>query len=225
MRPGLGVGVHLALTQVKPILPPERIPGLTGDTGAFPAGPRQFVTRLMSGRIHADEIRAEWTAQIERALALGVRISHLDGHQHLHVLPGVARIFREVAEKFGIRAMRLPRLGGPSRSPQEWLKGLAIQLAQRYARPSLHGLIWPDAFWGLACSGDLTRARVLTILQALTPGAHELMTHPATDHAVMARDHHWGYHWQTELEALCDPAALDLVKTRGITLGNFHDLV
>jgi len=222
-RPGLGVGVHLALTQVKPVLPPERIPGLASG-GAFPTGPRQLIGRLAAGRIPADEMRAEWTAQIEKALSLGVRVTHLDGHQHLHVLPGVARIFREVAEKFGIRAMRLPRLGGPSRSPQEWLKALAIHGAQRLTQPVLRGMKRPDRFWGLACSGDLTRERITAVFNALAPGTHELMTHPATEDMTTSRGYAWGYHWPTELAALCDLEVLDLAKRRGIDLGNFGDL-
>jgi predicted glycoside hydrolase/deacetylase ChbG (UPF0249 family) len=224
-RPQLGVGVHLALTQIRPVLPAARAPGLTGGGEAFPAGPAALARRLFAGRISEAEILAEFTAQIERAKDLGVRISHVDSHQHLHLLPGVRRPFVEAAKKFGIRRMRLPRLGGPVRAAGEWVKAAAIVAARGTAGGSFAGMIWPDKFWGLACSGELTRGRLLAILAALRPGVNELMTHPAAaDPAMRAQFASWNYRWEDELAALCDPAAAALVEKRGVRLGNFHDL-
>jgi hopanoid biosynthesis associated protein HpnK len=223
-RPGLGVGVHLALTQVAPVLPAAQVPSLIGGGEHFLSGPRQFAQRLLAGRIVRGEILAEFVAQLERARDLGIRISHVDSHQHLHLLPVVRNAFVEAAQKFGIQKMRLPRLGGPARSLQEWLKALVIDACRRTGGSAFRGLSHPDKFWGLACSGDLTRARLLAILEALTPGAHELMTHPAAFDPAMHAQFVWGYRWEDELAALCDPAAAAAVERRGVRLGNFHDL-
>jgi hopanoid biosynthesis associated protein HpnK len=222
-RPGLGVAVHLALTQLTPVLPPARVPSLAPD-GRFPAGPGPFVRRLLAGRIARAEIAAEFAAQIERVRGLGVRITHLDSHQHLHLLPVVRDAFVETARRFGIGCMRMPGLGGPSRSAGEWVKALAIVAARTTAGSAFAGLRRPDRFWGLACSGELTRERLLTILDSLGPGTHELMTHPAAPDPAMAARFVWGYCWEAELAALCDPAVIETVERRGIRLGNFSDL-
>jgi predicted glycoside hydrolase/deacetylase ChbG (UPF0249 family) len=216
--------VHLALTQVRPVLPPERVPGLTAGGERFVSGPGALVARLTAGKIPQSEILAEWNAQIEKALAWGLPISHLDSHQHLHVLPLVRGVLRELAERHGIKKIRLPRLGGPSRSAGEWLKAVGIDAFSRAARPMLAGLAWPDRFWGLACSGDLNRENLMAILRELTAGSHELMCHPADSDLTMRQAYDWHYQWDAELAALCDPAVLARVKIMGLRLGNFHDL-
>jgi len=38
----------------------------------------------------------------------GLRVTHIDGHQHMHVLPTVLPIVIEQAKSFGIHAIRIP---------------------------------------------------------------------------------------------------------------------
>ncbi len=52
---------------------------------------RQFLPRAAAGRIDPDDLRREFGAQIERILAAGLTIDHLDTHQNLHLWPMVAR--------------------------------------------------------------------------------------------------------------------------------------
>ena len=223
-RPALGVGIHLALTQVRPVLPPSKIPALMSGRDLFPAGPREIVARLIGGKIPQSEILAEFSAQMDKALDLGLRITHLDSHQHLHLLPKVRDAFMEIARKYKIAKMRLPRLGGPVRSYGEWLKAVAIAAHSRLYARTFDGMIYSGKFWGLAASGDMNRERLLSILRALGPGTHELMTHPAAFDQSMHDSWHWDYHWEDELSALTDPNVLALVKSRSITLANFIDL-
>lgn len=223
-RPGLGAGVHLALTQVKPILTRREIPTLIDEHGEFPKSAAAFIWRMLAGSVETVQIEAEFAAQIGRALALGVEIDHLDGHQHLHMLPKVRRAFMDVARKFNIRRMRLPHSGGPSISSGERMKALAIESAGRLARGAFRGMTAPEHFHGLACSGDLSRERLLEILRSLGSGTHELMTHPAAGDPDLPKKFDWGYLWETELAALCDPEVLEAIRARGIRLGNFKDL-
>ena len=47
-------------------------------------------------------------AQIERLLAASIGITHIDGHQHIHVFPAVLQIVADAAKGHGIRRMRIP---------------------------------------------------------------------------------------------------------------------
>ncbi len=224
-RPGLGVGVHLALTQVSPVLPPSRVTALTGEGGAFPDGPAEVMTRLFAGKQYREEVAAEFAAQIGKALDLGINITHIDGHQHLHVLPFIRDIVALLAQRFQIPAVRLPRMGGPRRTYGAWCKALAIDAVASRAKRIFSPLRMTDAFWGLACSGGLDRDRLIRILSALEPGTHEIMTHPGTDDAELERQFPWGYQWEAELAALGCVDSLETVRRREIRLVNYREIV
>jgi predicted glycoside hydrolase/deacetylase ChbG (UPF0249 family) len=81
----LGVGLHLTLTLGQPLGP---MPQLAAD-GRFPA----FAVVLRSAlarQLSAEEIRQEIDRQLDAfEAALGRPPDFVDGHQHVHVLPGV----------------------------------------------------------------------------------------------------------------------------------------
>src|SRR4029079_6807551 len=104
--PTLDVGVHLTLTEQQPVA--ESVPSLVGADGQFAPHATDFAKRWLRGTIALADVRTELDAQIRRVRAHGVRPTHLDGHQHVHVLPGIARVVAELAREHGIRAVRVP---------------------------------------------------------------------------------------------------------------------
>ena len=107
-HPTLDVGVHLTLTEQHPTAPAADVPSLVGPDGKFAPHAFQFAKRYLRGDIALTHVRAELDAQIRRVVDHGLVPSHLDGHQHVHVLPGIARIVAELAGAYGIRAVRCP---------------------------------------------------------------------------------------------------------------------
>ena len=55
--------------------------------------------------LDTQDIRAEIGRQLDRfETALGFPPDHIDGHQHVHVLPGIRRaLFREVEHRYRVR--------------------------------------------------------------------------------------------------------------------------
>ena len=103
----IGVGVHLVLSSGRPVLPAAHVPSLVDETGCFPRDYRQAV---LHGNV--SEVKAEWRAQLEVALGLGLAITHLDSHHHLHLHPKYTGVAVELALEYSIGAMR-------SASPQD----------------------------------------------------------------------------------------------------------
>ncbi len=99
-HPGLGVGVHLNLTSLRPVLPPEQVPSLVDKKGKFR---RQF-WRL--GFVSKAQVRLEWRAQIRRLVDAGLKPTHLDSHHHVHLWGGLVDVAWELATEFAIPAMR-----------------------------------------------------------------------------------------------------------------------
>ncbi len=90
------IGAHLQLTSGSPILPPEQVPSLVRNDGKFPAKRKEIRDPK------AEEILAEWGAQIERLIAAGIRPTHLDSHHHVHGLPAVFPAFCELAKRYSL---------------------------------------------------------------------------------------------------------------------------
>ena len=90
--PALDVGLHLALVEEQAVLPPEALPTLVDKTGRLPRTKGEFFKRALLGRISWDEVEREIAGQIARFQQTGLRLSHLDSHQHLHMFPPVFQI-------------------------------------------------------------------------------------------------------------------------------------
>ena len=99
-------GVHLNLTEFRPITGPRKLESLLDDRGAFV---KERIRQVSLGSRVADGIYEELCAQIERLQSLGVEIGHIDSHHHVHTIPAVFRILKKVRKRFQIGKVRLTR--------------------------------------------------------------------------------------------------------------------
>ena len=86
--PGLGVGVHLNLTDGPPVADRETVESLLNDDGEFAAGPESLLLRRARRGLVLREVEEEWDEQISRVRDAGIEPTHVDGHKHVHMLPG-----------------------------------------------------------------------------------------------------------------------------------------
>ncbi len=230
MVPTLDVGVHLTLVAEQPLLPGRT--SLVEDDGRFPEGAGALLRRWLRGRIRLADVRAEWSAQIERVLNHGIRVTHLDSHQHVHALPGLAEVCLELAAHYQIPFVRVPieqlqweqclsRHDG-----KRMLGSLALRTCGTLAglTGKSQGICRPLRFLGFQDGGRLDEPRLQRLLRSLRPGrAYELMCHPGLhpDEQDLQR---WGYGHEAELHALTSPAIRDEIVARGIALCGFADL-
>ena len=227
-NPSLDVGVHLTLTEHRPLTDPATVPSLVDEQGRFLPHAIAFGRRYLNGRIELTEVRTELDAQIRRAAHAELPISHLDGHQHVHVLPGVAHVVADLAEQHGIRAVRHPAerlraymlrdLRGIRRVAEKSLLKLLCALSP------LRSLKRTDDFVGFYFGGRLTEQNLVTVLERVgLTGTTELMCHPGeSDPASPYR--HWGYAWAAEVAALSSARVKELLRARGLTLISYRDV-
>jgi predicted glycoside hydrolase/deacetylase ChbG (UPF0249 family) len=233
VHPDLDLGVHLALTGVRPALAPARIPSLVGRDGRFPSLGR-WQLRVALRRLRPTEVRAELLAQLARARRTGLRFTHLDGHHHVHLFAPVATIVGELARQSGIPIVRRVRDApcegqndGPVEAPAPVAAGEAIKRgwlagADRLWGEAFAGLPRTDAFRGVAFPQSLAGWREL--VRSLPRGATELMAHPGLhDEAVRDLDPNVAAR-ETELRWLCDPRVAALLREEGIVVTSFRDL-
>jgi len=100
--PDLSIGVHLMLTEGRPLTAsPTSWPG-----DIFPLHVFNLAGKLIQGRIRPDDVRFEWEEQVSKLVSYGIRPDHLDGHQHVHLIPGLWRIARSIALKYHVPRIR-----------------------------------------------------------------------------------------------------------------------
>lgn len=98
-------GIHLNLTEFEPVRRDSGSKLLTGPDG-----------RLYRGIAHAKPSMAllramyeELCAQVSRLLSLGVPLSHIDSHNHIHTVPFVFPVVKAVQRRYGIRKIRISK--------------------------------------------------------------------------------------------------------------------
>jgi hopanoid biosynthesis associated protein HpnK len=226
-NPKLDVGLHLALVEERAVLGREMLPTLVDETGRFPRTSGDFFRRAFLGRISWDEVEREIAAQFACFQKTGLRLSHVDSHQHLHMFPPVFQIVRRLTR--GIDNVWIRNPAGPWRKSAgvgmgRWAQRLGLNLISLSAR-ALHGSPspeMPDGMYGFDVGGCLTRSALEQILLNIPDGLYELICHPGEDDAETRTQYsHWGYRWAEELEALTTPETRAVLKEQGITLTSF----
>jgi predicted glycoside hydrolase/deacetylase ChbG (UPF0249 family) len=222
--PRLGVGVHLIMTEGHPVRPVETVSTLVQPTGTF------YNTRELTQyvpQMDPAQLRDEFRAQIEKFLATGATLDHLDSHHHaVYGYDKTLQIVFDLAEEYGV-PIRHP-FAGYSRC--YWNGAFDEQLAttfRSFAIPLMDSgrVRYPDH---VNCDFYDTMATIdnlLSILDALPDGStHELMVHPGiTDDEIM-RMSSYNAMRQQELAVLTDPRAKAKLDERGIQLITFREL-
>lgn len=93
-NPGLGCGIHLTLSCYKPLLTTHRT--IVDESGMF----HRRLTPDVLATFDLNEVYEEFCAQIEYAKSLGVDISHLDSHHHVHTLEALKPVFERLLDKY-----------------------------------------------------------------------------------------------------------------------------
>src|SRR5262249_19580699 len=99
--------VHLNLSDGTPIAERETVTSLLNDEGTFSGGPESLLLRIARRTLDLGEVEREWDAQIGKIREVGLAPTHLDGHKHVHMLPGLFEIALRLAKRHGIPAIRV----------------------------------------------------------------------------------------------------------------------
>lgn len=229
---GVGeAGVHLCLVGGEaPLSPPGRVRGIAPG-GRFPGSWPAVAARIASGLAPVAEVEREWEAQVVAVLSAGLRVTHLDAHQHLHLLPRLVPVAAALARRFDVPYVRAPRGDDPAATADPGLAGsvrarlLALFGSSARRLLSRAGLPEPPRVLGLAEAGGMDLARWRTLLDALpSEGTFEVVLHPGVEDARARLRYPWGYSWEAETAALEDDGLLETMSARGVARVGFGEL-
>ena len=214
-HPNADLGLHLTLNaewetyKWGSVESKDRVPSLLDSAGMFPNE-----TAPVAARAKADEVERELRAQVDRALALGIRPTHLDSHMGaLFTTPELIGTYIKVA-----RAYRLPFLAlrGDPRSPTPFLTDKDIILdAVVIAGPEVPREQWKDFY--------------LKAIAALKPGLTEMIVHLGYDdaelRAVTVNHEPYGSAWrQRDYDVVISPEFKKALQDNKVILVTWRDL-
>jgi predicted glycoside hydrolase/deacetylase ChbG (UPF0249 family) len=189
VRPGLGVGCHIVLTDGVPVSHPNNVRTLLGADGrSFRPRLADFVRAMMLGRINAEEVAREGLAQIERLERAGIKVTHIDTHKHTHVWPSIARPLLEAAERAGVHAVRNPfepewslDLAHGNGARKMAVRAMGLLRGRFEAHTQIRdGRVWTtDGTIAISATGELNARTLAVVLRAMpAAGTFELCCHP-----------------------------------------------
>lgn len=226
-HPALGVGLHFNLTLGQPLAGAAAVPSLVGPDGQFHAR-GALAARLLTGRVRREHVVRELQAQHQAFLALGIRPTHVDSHQHVHGFPAVFDAVAALCEAQGIptRMPWLLKLGDsrPSagRAARQWLLG---RMLRRNVRRWQGRVSWNAGMGSLFDLGAMpaqpTLADYRRVLEAAGEGVFELMVHPVPDAEAVRGLTRIGHVSAAEWQVLSRPGLEALAAELGFRLANF----
>ncbi|MBI9073911.1 MAG: ChbG/HpnK family deacetylase [Desulfatibacillum sp.] len=223
---GLDVGVHLTLTDEKPLTQAMEA-FFTGET--LPSR-QTFTLALAMGRLDLSAAKRELCAQVEKVLDSGIAPTHLDSHQFVHLLPGIFPLCLAIRKQYHIPFMRTVvkerthRGLGLKRSLQ-W--AMLKTWVSRYVKPRL-----PSELPIIPCTGFLQAGGRLTAEDLIGIFGHfsgeavlEVMLHPGSgDLYTKEKYAHWGYEWKQDMDLCTAPGMEEQLKKMGVNLCSFRGL-
>ncbi|MHC4354885.1 MAG: polysaccharide deacetylase family protein [Planctomycetota bacterium] len=224
-HPEIDAGVHLTLTaewnkyRWGPVCGKPAVPGLTDSDGYLWPGVLDVVAHAT-----ADEVETEIRAQIDKALAMGIKPTHIDSHMGTCFHPK----FLERYVKVGIeKQIPVLMMGGH----MQYIGAEAGPL-----KPLVHSIsqqIW-DA--GLPVIDDLVtqptrakdyeqrKAELIKLLGDIKPGITEIIVHCTIQTEVFSHISGSGPTREAELRLLTDKDVKAFIESKGIVLTTWREL-
>jgi predicted glycoside hydrolase/deacetylase ChbG (UPF0249 family) len=214
-HPQADLGIHLALNSEwttfrwGPVSPTDQVPSLLDEDGYL-----RIVEPPVVEKAKVAEVERELLAQIERARASGIRLTHLDSHMGtLFRSEAFLSLYRRIGAEYELPVL-LERSGERAAAFPEAARESLIDRVLGI-EPGVPAAEWRSAYEKL--------------LKPLPPGVYELIVHLAYDDEEMrgaTADHpDWGAAWrQQDLDLVKSPEFREFLRAQGFILVSWGDL-
>jgi chitin disaccharide deacetylase len=231
-NPQLAVGLHLVAVMGRSVLPQSEIPSLVDAAQNFSDNPTAAGLKYFFSPAARREIRREIAAQFARFHETGLRLSHVDGHLHLHVHPVIFNEALRQAIKYGARRMRVPQeerdlalAFDPSQRVQKTFFTIQFGGLARYMKSKLRGAGFtvPERVYGNLQSGRMDESYFLYMLDRLGAATSEIYFHPAVYQADRALDAN-EQQCEIEFETLLSEKVKQRLARSNVRLTNYIEM-
>jgi chitin disaccharide deacetylase len=218
-HPEADLGIHLALNadwtryRWPPVSPQPKVSSLLDADGYLP-----LTTEYVATHAKMSDVEVETHAQVDKAKAAGIHITHVDTHMGTIVsTDDLLKVYLGTAQAYKVPALliqpptdRAPDLSRFNLGPNTVVLDSLVQIM-----PGVSKSEWLAAY--------------KKMLQPLPPGTYQLVVHLAHNDAEMqgaTSDHpDWGAEWrQNDLDLVRSPEFQHFLKDQGFVLITWKDL-
>ncbi len=228
--PTLNIGLHLVLSNGRSCLSASNIPDLVNADSEFSnklvsSGIKMFFNANVKQQLK-DEIRA----QFEAFKATGLRLDHVNTHNHMHLHPVIFDAIMEIGKDYGMDAVRVPEekpLKSLIDTPKEKITRLATWLLLKpftyrmKKQLAENNIKFNTNLFGLHHTGHMNLNTLVRILPNLENGLSEIYLHPATGSWDAVDPAAKDYEFEAEYKALVHPRIKRIVEKFSIELTSF----
>jgi len=227
-NPTLRVGLHFAVCDGRPSLPPAEIATLVNARGELHPPVVALLRLLFFGRLaaHRQQLEAEIRAQFEAFRRTGLTFDHVNGHNNMQLHPVVLPILIRICREYGVSALRVPCepllpswRAARSRFLARFFVWLVMWPWAAFVKRRLvqNGFTVNDYLFGIVDCGAMDRTLLRRIIEHLPNGVSEIHCHPATRRCAALDKNMANYGHEAELQALLDPETHAALGTFGAT--------
>lgn len=229
--PKLGVGVHLTLTEGKPVSNDDSVKWLVNSEGEFRLSPSKIA--LLSALIpnFRKAIIAELSAQIQWVIDQGIKPTHLDSHKHIHTFPVLYSIICQLAREFQIPIIRwafepktVSKLPWPLPSEGGAKRAAAVRVMAFINRMQNSDFIRTDGILGVAHTGRIDVNFFKAVGLYNRGSVVEIMTHPGFVDGLDPSKTRLLKQREAELEAVCSERTKQFFEQAGVKLVHYGQL-
>ena len=214
-HPNADIGLHLTITSEwetyrwGSVAPADKVPSLLEPDGTFPRD-----VAKVAATAKPSEVERELRAQVDRAIAIGIRPTHLDTHMYaLFATPELMATYVKVARDY-----RLPFL-----APRQDLRTLQPPFSANDILVDAVIIASPDV------PRDKWKEFYLNAVANLKPGLSEILVHLGTDdselRAVTVNHEPYGSAWrQMDTEVLSSAEFRKALKDNNVIVITWRDL-
>src|SRR5262245_54831527 len=190
VRPALlPIGIHLSLTLGKATAPYDQVPDLVDEQGSLKLTAERLLLSSFkgsNGQRLMSQIRCELAMQLAVARDSGLRPTHADSHQHVHMHPALFDLLEELLPRYGISRLRYSRerlwafACGPDLPTLLKRNNLAKWALLRWRSSQVRPHLGTNNdFFGVLYSGAMTRRALIELLRRVpATRSLEICIHP-----------------------------------------------
>nr|WP_122639260.1 chitin disaccharide deacetylase [Romboutsia sp. Marseille-P6047] len=204
--PTLAVGVHLTLTCGKPILG-KNVRSLIKNDGSF-HNLSDFENESIE--IDKNELYDEWKSQIDKLCSLGIKLSHIDSHHHIHTFKQTSEVVKTLSKEYDLPVRNCNRVVN-----EDDINFLDLCNYEPIRDMSNKYMSVRDKCFKIIESN---------ILKNIEFKKSEAMCHPAFIDSCLLEGSSFNIPRAREVDILCDPYMRELIDKYDINLCNYNNI-